>query len=94
VNELLGCLLARMEMSTSEAARLRTALLEVGRNAVELGNRRDAEKLVRIHPRVWEDRVEVEIQDEGDGFTPSESLRASGGDDDPPGASRCENCRA
>lgn len=85
VNDLFGCLLAHIDLSASEAARLRTALLEVGQNAIEWGNRRDAEKLVRIHARVWADRVEVEIQDEGEGFNPSELPHAAGGDDDPAG---------
>lgn len=50
---------------------LRMAVEEVGRNAVEWGNRFDPDKRVHINYCIFDDRVVIKVEDEGDGFVPA-----------------------
>lgn len=83
VNELFGILLRHARMSDAEVSQLRTALLEMGQNAIEWGNRHDPAKLVRIIAHVGHDAVRIEIVDEGEGFDPHNVPHAAVGGDDP-----------
>ena len=49
---------------------LRFAIEEVGRNAMEWGNRYDPDKRLRLAYRLADDRIVVRIGDEGEGFDP------------------------
>lgn len=49
---------------------LKMAVEEVGRNAVEWGNRFDPDKQVHISYCIFDDRVVIKIEDEGEGFKP------------------------
>jgi serine/threonine-protein kinase RsbW len=49
---------------------LRLAFEEIGRNAIEWGNRFDREKMVRISYCVFPDRIVLKFEDEGEGFIP------------------------
>ncbi|MCC8190095.1 MAG: ATP-binding protein [Planctomycetes bacterium] len=49
---------------------LKMAVEEVGRNAVEWGNRFDPDKQVHISYCIFDDRVVIKVEDEGDGFAP------------------------
>ncbi|MDR1611330.1 MAG: ATP-binding protein [Planctomycetota bacterium] len=49
---------------------LQLAVEEVGRNAVEWGNRFDPDKRVHISYCRFDDRIVIKVKDEGEGFTP------------------------
>jgi anti-sigma regulatory factor (Ser/Thr protein kinase)/CheY-like chemotaxis protein len=49
---------------------LQLAVEEVGRNAVEWGNRFDPDKRVHVSYCRFDDRIVIKVEDEGDGFTP------------------------
>jgi serine/threonine-protein kinase RsbW len=49
---------------------LKLAVEEVGRNAVEWGNRFSPDKSVRVSYCLFTDRVVIKIEDEGEGFIP------------------------
>lgn len=51
---------------------LSLAMEEVGRNAVEWGNRFNPDKHVTISYCIFRDRIVLKFEDEGEGFTPSE----------------------
>lgn len=50
---------------------LKMAVEEVGRNAVEWGNRFDPDKQVHISYCLFDDRVVIKVEDEGEGFKPA-----------------------
>lgn len=41
-------------------------------NAIKHGNRHDANKQVHVHCKIFEDRIWIEVRDEGPGFEPEE----------------------
>jgi serine/threonine-protein kinase RsbW len=47
---------------------LKIAINELGQNAVEWGNRGDAEKSIHLLYCVFDDRIMLKIEDEGEGF--------------------------
>lgn len=55
-------------LDPQERIDLRIAISEIGRNAVEWGNRQDRTKNLRLSYRRLSDRVVVRIEDEGAGF--------------------------
>ncbi len=57
---------SRLDQDTRDELQL--AVDELVRNAIEWGNRRDAEKQVRISYYCAEDRVILKVEDEGEGF--------------------------
>ena len=50
---------------------LQMAVEEVGRNAVEWGNRFDPDKQVHVSYCMFDDRVVIKVEDEGEGFVPT-----------------------
>ena len=60
---------------------LRQALLEMGQNAIEWGNRHRSEQLVDITYRIHADRVEIVIRDQGSGFDRSKLPHAASAED-------------
>ncbi len=70
VNEFLTGLCRETPMSGDQIAQLRQSIMEMGQNAIEWGNRHRSDLLVTITYRVYDDRVEVVIRDEGTGFDP------------------------
>jgi DNA-binding response OmpR family regulator len=83
VNELFGLLLRHATLTEKQAAQLRTAMLEVGSNAIEWGNKHDETKTVTITAEVREDRIEIVVEDQGEGFNPKQLPHAADGKDDP-----------
>ena len=51
---------------------LRQAVMEMGQNAIEWGNRHQSDRLVNITYRVYEDRVEIVVRDQGRGLRPDQ----------------------
>lgn len=63
-------LLERFKIPEPAASEVRLALEELGRNAIEWGNRNDPTKKVRFGCRILPGKVIVYIEDEGEGFDP------------------------
>jgi two-component system, OmpR family, response regulator len=70
VNELIGQLFQRTDLAANEIWELKLALHELGINAIEHGNKMDEQKAVHITYTLFDDRLQFEIQDEGEGFEP------------------------
>lgn len=83
VNELFGIILRSTKLRDQEIVQLRTALQEMGQNAIEWGNKYDTSKRVKITVHVASDRIEICVADEGEGFDPENIPHAATGDDDP-----------
>lgn len=81
VNEFLTNLFRDTPLTTEQIMQLRQAVMEMGQNAIEWGNRHKIEKLVRITYRVYDDRVEIRVRDEGPGFDPTQLAHAASPDD-------------
>jgi len=70
VNDLLTRLLMETDIDEMEAQKVKYAVLEMGHNAIEWGNRRDEKLLVSISCSIQRDRLVFRIRDEGQGFDP------------------------
>lgn len=68
VNELISKLFSSTSLSPDEIWELKLALHELGINAIEHGNKMNPDKQVEIQCTIFEDRLEFEIEDEGEGF--------------------------
>ncbi len=68
VNELIGQLFLRTDLAPDEIWEIKLALHELGINAIEHGNKMDPDKTVNIFCHIYDDRLEFEINDEGEGF--------------------------
>ncbi len=68
VNEFLTGLCRETPLNSDQIAHLRQAIMEMGQNAIEWGNRHRVEDLVTITYRVFDDRVEIVVRDQGPGF--------------------------
>ena len=82
LNDFLMNLCKSTPLTTEQVMQLRQAVLEMGQNAIEWGNRHRVEKLVHIRYRLFDDRVEIVVRDQGSGFDPDQLPHAAA-DDDP-----------
>ncbi len=71
-------LLERFAMPEPAASEVRLALEELGRNAIEWGNRNDKSKKVTFGCRILPGKVIVYIEDQGAGFDPNQIPDPSG----------------
>lgn len=81
VNEFLMSVSLAAPFTHEEVLSLRQALLEMGQNAIEWGNRHRSEQLVDITYRIHADRVEIIIRDQGSGFDRSKLTHAASAED-------------
>lgn len=65
-------LLDKFRIAEPAASEVRLALEELGRNAIEWGNKNDKGKKVRFGCRILPGKAIVYIEDEGDGFIPDQ----------------------
>ncbi len=77
VNDFLLNLNLASPLSSEQVLALRQALLEMGQNAIEWGNRQQPEMLVEIAYRIFTDRIEIVIRDQGNGFDRSKLSHAA-----------------
>ena len=82
LNDFLMHLCKSTPFTSEQMFQLRQAVLEMGQNAIEWGNRHRVEKLVHIRYRLFDDRVEIVVRDQGSGFNPAQLPHAAA-DDDP-----------
>ena len=64
----LAELLLRDRLPRSVRTEVRTAIEEIGRNAVEWGNKRAPDRRVRLSYELDTDRITIHVEDEGEGF--------------------------
>jgi DNA-binding response OmpR family regulator len=81
VNDFLMSVTLSSPFNQEQVLALRQALLEMGQNAIEWGNRHRSEQLVDITYRIHADRVEIVIQDQGPGFDRSKLPHAASAED-------------
>ena len=72
VLERIVAMLEAREYSMRDVFAVRLALEEALVNAIKHGNQLDPEKTVRIHCDVEQDRIYVEIEDQGPGYAPED----------------------
>lgn len=71
--ELLSEKIAKkISLSEDQQDNLAIAVTEAVGNAIVHGNKKDPEKKVTVTFRLEDDRIEVTVQDEGEGFDPDE----------------------
>lgn len=70
INGLMSRLFQDSDLSSEEIWEMKLALHELGVNAIEHGNQKDQDKLVRITYTIFKDRLEITVEDEGEGFDP------------------------
>jgi len=74
VNTFLIGLYRGTPLTTNQIQHLQQAVLELGQNAIEWGNQHQEELPVQMTYRVFEDRVEIQIRDQGAGYDPQGDL--------------------
>jgi serine/threonine-protein kinase RsbW len=72
VQERIVAMLEEREYSMRDVFAVRLALEEALVNAIKHGNQLDPDKTVRIHCDVEQDRIYVEIEDQGPGYNPED----------------------
>ncbi len=81
LNDFLMHLCGSTPLSTEQVMQLRQAMMEMAHNAIEWGNRHDSDRLVKILYRVFEDKLEIVIRDQGEGFDRDDLPHAADEDD-------------
>lgn len=81
VNDFLIGLYRATPLTIEQVQHLQQAVLEIGQNAIEWGNRKRVELTVDLTYRVFDDRVEIVIRDRGCGFDRDHLPHAADRDD-------------
>ena len=81
LNDFLVHLFQLTPFNHEQVMQLRQAVMELSQNAIEWGNRHRSDRLVNITYRVFEDRVEIVVRDQGSGFDRDNLPHASSPDD-------------
>src|SRR5262249_41885259 len=58
----------RMEFDEDTSSQVSMSVIEAGTNAVQHGHKRDATKFFDIEFRLFPDRLEIDVRDQGKGF--------------------------
>jgi DNA-binding response OmpR family regulator len=82
VNDFLINLCRATPFDNDQVMHLRQAVMEMAHNAIEWGNKHQSDRLVTIRYRVFDDRFEISIRDQGPGFD-RENLQHAAVPDDP-----------
>jgi DNA-binding response OmpR family regulator len=80
VNDFLMRVSLASPFTQEQVLALRQALLEMGQNAIEWGNRHQSDQLVDITYRIYADRVEIVVRDQGTGFDRAKLTHAASAD--------------
>lgn len=72
IQEDIVALMEKYEYSMRDIFAMRLALEEGVTNAIRHGNQSDIDKLVTIEAEIGDDKMHVEIEDEGEGFDPGD----------------------
>jgi DNA-binding response OmpR family regulator len=81
LNDFLMLVCQSTPLVHEQVMQLRQAVMEMAHNAIEWGNRHQSESLVTITYRIYENRLEIVIRDQGPGFDRSQLPHAAVPDD-------------
>jgi len=81
LNDFLLSLCQSTPLTHEQVMHLRQAVMEMAQNAIEWGNRHQSDRLVNITYRVFDDRLEIIIRDQGQGFDRTKIPHAAVSDD-------------
>jgi DNA-binding response OmpR family regulator len=81
LNDFLLTLCRSTPFDNDQVMHLRQAVMEMAHNAIEWGNKHQSDRLVTIRYRVFEDRIEIAVRDQGPGFDRENLLHAAVPDD-------------
>lgn len=81
--ELLAELLVQILPTTRSVSSLRQAIVEIGQNAIEWGNKGDRSKSVAVWVEIDPKTLAVAVEDEGEGFDPGNLPHAAVDKEDP-----------
>ena len=81
LNDMLSELFLHTPLSEEEVGRIRYAVLEMTQNAIEWGNRKQADLLVKIAYEVTDELLKFVITDQGSGFDPANVPHAANEED-------------
>ncbi len=68
VNDFFMHVCQTTPLGSDQVIQLRQAVMEMAQNAIEWGNEHESERLVNITYRVYHDRLEIVVKDQGSGF--------------------------
>jgi DNA-binding response OmpR family regulator len=81
LNHLLASLYLHTHLTQDQSQQLMMAVREMGTNAIEWGNRNQAERLVTVTYRIDKEKIVILIRDSGPGFDPRNLPHAASLDD-------------
>ena len=58
----------RMEFDEDTSSQMSMSVIEAGTNAIQHGHKRDASKFIEVVFKLYPDRLEVDVRDQGAGF--------------------------
>jgi DNA-binding response OmpR family regulator len=77
VNDLLMGLYAQSPLSEEEIQQIRYCLLEIGKNAIEWGNRNNRDLLIHMDYTLSDKELVLRVRDQGQGFNPADVPHAA-----------------
>ncbi len=80
-NDMLSDLYAHTPLTDRQVKDLKQAVMEMGGNAIEWGNKKNADLPLRITYRIDHDSISLIIRDQGPGFNPGQIPHAANEDD-------------
>lgn len=68
LNDFLMSLCQSTPLDHDQVMQLRQAVMEIAQNAIEWGNLHQSDRLVNITYRIFDERIEIVVRDQGSGF--------------------------
>jgi DNA-binding response OmpR family regulator len=68
LNDFLMSLCKSTPLDHDQVMQLRQAVMEIAQNAIEWGNLHQSDRLVNITYRIFDERIEIVVRDQGTGF--------------------------
>jgi DNA-binding response OmpR family regulator len=81
LNDFLMLVCQATPLLHEQVMQLRQAVMEMAHNAIEWGNLHESDRLVNLTYRVYDDRLEIVVRDQGPGFDRSQLPHAAVPDD-------------
>jgi DNA-binding response OmpR family regulator len=81
LNDFLMTVCKVTPLDNDQVMQLRQAVMEMAQNAIEWGNRHQSDRLVNITYRIYEERIEIVVRDQGTGFDLNNLPHAAMADD-------------
>jgi DNA-binding response OmpR family regulator len=81
LNQLLSSLFLYTPLSETQIKQLCIAVREMGTNAIEWGHRKQLDRVVTVTYHIDNEKVTIQVRDEGPGFNPKDLPHAAHGDD-------------